>query len=171
MNYTYVNKNYLIPEIINYLNIEKAINKLYNVTFNMNNDYCKNVYIVENNNNIIYTNNNIIYQINANNEITMLNKKYVDINTLNYINSNPNLLNIPNKSETVSEMELVINSKKSNIIIDKNNETKIETKIEKKVILKKELTEEELKVLKICEEVMALYESEVLKIKNIRESK
>jgi hypothetical protein len=220
MNFTYVNKNLLIPEVVLYQELSLAIGKLYGVSNNMSKNYCNNVYVVNNtNNNIFFINNNICFQLNSRD------KSVCEFD--NYSNSIECLEIIKNfvieKSSQNMDMDLIINKKIiNNIIIQDNNieqgtnNTNIGTvvtpsgvtpsgvtpsvvtpsvvtpsgvtpsvvtpseviqPIEKSntkpsrfkqiQVSEKKLTKEEDHLVKICEEVMEMYQLEQQKIKNL----
>ena len=107
MRITYINKNFLIPEIIEYQNLADAIDKLYETTHNQNSNYNENIYVVHSSL-IYFVTNNTCYSLNTKtNNIDKYDTNTKNIDCLNLINNFRNniIINIPVVSD---EMNLVI---------------------------------------------------------------
>jgi hypothetical protein len=144
MKYILVNKNKLIPSVINFTSEKSAIRELIEITNNYNNpNLLKNIYIYASDENeeteyiIFNENNNIVKKKLFNNDYLT----FFSMNSLQYNNS------------------LIINTK--NIIINENDEKKKNTNNENILINEKD------KIKKSCEEVFELYQNELSKIKKI----
>ena len=179
MKITFVNKNYLIPDIKEFSALEDSLDKLYETTFNQSAEYNENVYVVHNSkiyfhfNEKFYllytkTNNIAIHNYNSTNNINGLNI----IKNFTNNNKSTDLTELTDSTDSTdsSEMKLVINSKTTkNINI---NDTKEITKSNVKTVetpkpVKKDLTVEEEQIVKLCEEVMETYQKEKNKVKEI----
>ncbi len=172
MVYTFVNKNLLIPQVLEADNLDTLLQKLLDQTYGRSNDYNKNVYIVSDEE-IYFSKENELYCSKGYNIIKI--KKNIPTiknleNIISFQNNNTNNLG---KNEDLSEMQLEIKTKKNDIkIIDNNkNNTTTMLKIENTEIKpskeKKEKSKEELEILKLIEETMEIYQTEVRKIKDI----
>jgi hypothetical protein len=180
MEYCFVDKNFLVPEIQKFNKKNDALNYLYKSTIKRNQDYNNEVYVIEiingTYNGYYFLENDIIKMKNISNQTITIpfdtNKFTININGKNlknnYIFSTNNILNNNiNINDSSSQMQLVINE-------NKNTNIKIKEEKEENIILPKEeniLSEEEIKkkdaLLKMCEEVMEEYQSELRKIKVI----
>lgn len=159
MYYTLVNKNLLIPIIEKDNNLNMLLQKMSDLTFNMNADFCSNIYIVGEDE--IYFSKNFDIYIAKNNSITKYNKSPITKNVLttinNFIINNKETQIKNNKCE---EMDISIDIKKNkNILVEDN------------IIIKKKEPEpksqEELELIKLIEDTMEIYQNEVRKMKNI----
>ncbi len=194
MNYTLVDKNLLIPEIIISEQYFDIIIQLYKKVFKRDLDYCSNVYIIKYNGvkyeSVIESDGNYIYETIGIGNRNENEKKRLDIDLNNiFIQHNKT------KSEPKSEPKLIpINlikeeNTKSNPIekpiekpklnpIEKPMQIVINEKIESSILIeeKKTETDEEKKkkeekekkkelLLKTCEQVMDLYNLELSNIK------
>jgi hypothetical protein len=171
MKITFVNKNYLIPNIIEFSTLEDSLDKLSDITYNQSTQYNENVYVVYSSK-IYFCFNKKFYSLDTKtNNISIHDYNTINIGSLNIIK---NFTNNNKLSESIelaeSGMTLVINNKPmKNINID---DTKLNTKENIKVKnttnqVKKELTKEEEQIVKLCEEVMETYQQEKNKIKEI----
>lgn len=147
--FTLVNKNLLIPDVLNIHDEHIATSKLYDYTYNKDTNYCNNCYVVYNNG-IFFCKNNVIYNIDNNKNVTR-------------VTCQNELLNvIYNYNEIdVSEMDItyVINEKKNvNIIEDEKVEPVPEPE---------QKSDKELELEMLCKQTLELYEAELQKIKNI----
>ena len=68
MNFTFVNKNLLIPQVETYSDFDSPIQKLLNMGYNMSNLYCSNLYVVSTNC-IYFLKNNYLYSVSETNII------------------------------------------------------------------------------------------------------
>ena len=194
MNFTFVNKNLLIPQVEIYSDLNSSIQKLLNMAYNMDNLYCSNLYIVSTDC-IYFSKNNYLYSVSETNiikkiDINMPNNSFLksinsflNLNTSNQKSDNLNLemdinFNIHKQPNIIIQDEL-INNKESNQKIELNTitkdnivvtsvikENKIENKVENKVETK---TQEELEIIKLCKETMEIYQNEVRNIKDIEQ--
>jgi len=144
MKYTLVNKNKLIPSIINFTSEKSAIRELIEITNNYKDQsLCKNIYIYASYCNeeteyiIFYQNTNIVKKKLSNNN------DYLTFFTID------NLYN---------ETNLIFNHK--NIVI-KEDDTKNQEND------KCNLNSEKEKIKKSCEDIFAMYNTELSKIKKI----
>jgi hypothetical protein len=150
MIYTLVNKNLLIPQIEVFNDLESSIHELMNLCYNVEKQYLNNIYVVYENK-IFFTDGTDIFYI-VENKITKYDYKLFNKSQMTTIN------NFLNNNTNEKKMDIVINAKQNNIkIIDEQP---------KKV---KEKTKEELQIMKLCEETMALYENEQRKMKEIEQ--
>lgn len=171
MKYTLVNKNLLIPTIETNDNLELLVQKMFEITHNMNISYCEQIYIV-NKFSIYFVKNNVLYNI-KNGKITEL-ENYVYLN--DYLNKMKTFLNEEkqinnddftdedNSINKIGEMKIVFNEKKNNnvIVLDDN--------INKKNIIEheiKEKTQEEIELINLIEETMILYQQEAQRKKEL----
>ena len=197
MNFTFVNKNLLIPQVEIYSDFNSPIQKLLNMTYNMDSLYCSNLYIVSVNciyfskNNYLYSvsetniikkidinipNNSFLKSINSFLNLNTSNQKLDDLNSemnINFhIHKQPNIIIqeelINNNKELKQEKELntIIkdNLEVASVIKENKIESKVETKLETKLEAK---TQEELEIIKLCEETMEIYQNEVRNMKDI----
>jgi hypothetical protein len=161
MTPTLVNKNELIPLIEENKNLDILFQKMLDLTYNMDNSYCVNVYIVDTNG-IYFSKNNKLYYSDKT-SITELTSHISLKENFNKIKnffldeiSNNNELNL-NKEN--SDMKInIIEKKQSNIII-KEPIIQKETQIHK--------SKEELEIIQMIEETMEIYQKEVFRIKDI----
>jgi hypothetical protein len=148
MKYTLVNKNKLIPSVINFTSEKSAIRELIEITTNYKNQsLCKNIYIYASDYNeeteyiIFYQNNNIVKKklSNNNNYLT-----FFSIDTL------------------YNKIQLTIKSKNSdtNTVINEDDSDNQEND-------KCNLNSEKNKIKKSCEDIFAMYNTELSKIKKI----
>lgn len=186
MHFTLVDKNLLIPEISFSNDLFDIIIQLYKKVYQRDLNYCSNIYIVKSVNcqyeSIIKFENNIFYEIINNS------KKRLDINLKNIFIETNTIQKIlyeqePIKTKEDKKMEIIIEDK-----LDYNDNTQIEedkvSNIEKSnkpisipVQIKSESESEEDKkkkeekekkkenLLKLCEQVMDLYNLELSNIK------
>lgn len=195
MSFTLVNKNLLIPQVEIYSDFNSPIQKMLNMAYDMDKLYCSNLYVVSidciyfSDNNYLYSvsNTNIIKKI----DITMPNKSFLK-SVNNFLNLNAC---VPNLDVSDSNMNINFNIRENrNVIIqdDLINESKhkIETDTKNKVIAKvipevntkvnktvipevipevMPRSQEELDLIKLCEETNEIYQNEVSKIKNIEQ--
>jgi hypothetical protein len=181
MSLTFVNKNLLIPQIKEYSDFNPCIQQLMNTTFNMDKLYCSNVYIVSSEC-VYFSDGNNIYSVSNTNIIKKVDLNIPNKTCLTSINSFLNLEIInPNidisQSNTVNNMDINIKiPKHKNIIIededgDDNNKKNVKKEIKqtKKYEQPKPKTPEELEIIKLCEETMELYQTEVKKMKDIEQ--
>jgi hypothetical protein len=151
MKYTLVNKNKLIPTIINFTSEKSAIRELIEITNNYNNPTLfKNVYIYASD----YNEETEYIIFNQNNNIVKKN-----------LSNNNDYLTFFNIDNLYNETHLIINPKNNtkNIFINENNEEEIILKNEEEIKLKNEKD----KIKKSCEDIFALYNMELSKIKKI----
>jgi uncharacterized protein YjbI with pentapeptide repeats len=138
--YTFVNKNYLIPIVINDLSKDLAFDKLYQETIYRNEEYNNNVYLVYKKDNVpeifFSDGNNIYYKSNFNN-----NDKYNSIvynfNKLNFMGSNllvSNLssTNLSSNNLSSSNLSVTNTNVKSVFEIEKNQKKEMNLSIENK---------------------------------------
>jgi hypothetical protein len=155
---TLVNKNLLIPEIETSDNLNNLIQKMSDITYNMNNTFCLNVYIVSeqgiyfNKNNKLYNSNELLIREIQNNN--SLKENFNKIKSFMENELNKDELVFVNKEkindETVIKMKLDINEKKTNNITIKEEPKKLPIK-----------SKEEIELIKLIEETMELYQKEV----------
>ena len=165
MDYVLVNKNKIIPQIIQHLNKNTLLSMLYDLTLDKNTEYCKNIYVVNvyDYDNIYISNGKHLYQIindtnvkidfeNIQNELSILTKINNSFN--NFVTNNTEnikmIINKNNNSNIVIDDELKNNN--SNIIID--------DELNKNKIANQDL-------LHKCKEVKDLYNISNLNIKKI----
>ena len=154
MKYTLVNKNKLIPSIIIFTSEKSAIRELIEITNNYNNQTLfKNVYI---------------YASDYNEEI-----EYIIFNQNNNIvkkklSNNDDYLTFFNIDNLYNETRLIINSKNNNksIVINENNQ-KDDKHNQTYEDDKDNINTEKDKIKKSCEEIFAIYNAELSKIKKI----
>ena len=174
MKYTLVNKNKLIPSIINFTSEKSAIRELIEITSSYSNTtssynyttLLKNVYIYASDYNeesefiIFNQNNNIVKKKLSNNDDyltfftldSLLNKTHLIINHKNNVKNI--IINEDDKHNPKNEDD------KHN---QKNEDDKHNPKNEEEIILKNEKD----KIKKSCEEIFSLYNMELSKIKKI----
>lgn len=145
MSNTFVNKNYLIPVIKECDTLENALFLLTDITYNMNNDYCSNVYVV-NTNSIYFTKKNVIYYIDDKNIIHKPNYNFCNMSLLTHINKYDDFTN----NNMCVEF---CNSKLEHIVITNNTENINQQK--------KEQTEDEKNLFKLYNEIMETYNEEL----------
>jgi hypothetical protein len=147
MKYILVNKNKLIPNIINFTSEKSAIRELIEITNNYNNPTLfKNVYIYVSDYNeeteyIIFNQNNNIVKKNLSN-----NNNYLTFFTIDSLYNETHLIINP-KNNTKN---IIINENKQDLNNEDNNQN-----------LEKD------KIKKSCEEIFAMYNTELSKIKKI----
>jgi hypothetical protein len=147
MKYTLVNKNKLIPSIINFTSEKSAIRELIEITNNYNNPTLfKNIYIYASDYNeeteyiIFNQNNNIVKKKLSNNQ------DYLTFFTIDSLYNETHLIFNP-KNNTKN---IIINENKQDLNNEDNN-----------------LNSEKEKIKKSCEDIFALYNTELSKIKKI----
>ena len=154
MKYTLVNKNKLIPSIITFTSEKSAIRELIENSANYNNQTLfKNIYIYASDYNeeteylIFYKNNNIVKKKLSNNDNYLT---YFTIDTV------------------YNETQLTFNPKNNtkDIVINEDNKYKENDKCNQEDD-KNNLNSEKDKIKKSCEEIFALYNTELSKIKKI----
>ena len=173
MKITFVNKNYLIPDVIEFSRLEDSLDKLNDITYNQSIEYNENVYVVHYSKIYFWFDKKFYFLDTKTNNISVYDYNTNNINSLNIIKNftNNKLSESTDLVESIeSEMKLVINNKPmKNINIDNTKENIKEniniTDTTKQI--KKELTLEENKIIKLCEEVMETYQKEKKKIKEI----
>ncbi len=145
--YTFINKNYLIPVVINSNTKLEALNELYYCTVSRSLEYNNNVYVICQNNNQIefyYSNGLSIFSKNiySNKEILIYN--YEKINFQN----NYYLLNIDNSliDQKSPDQNIVpdLNSPNQNIVSDLN--LTIKNKVNENVILNNDIQTNKLNI-------------------------
>jgi hypothetical protein len=127
--YTFVNKNYLVPIILNELNEDYALNKLYQETICRSKEYNESVYVICENENlteIFYSDGiSLYYKNNFKNNDAEIIGKYNRINFLNknYMVNNFKLANSEDINLQSTSMNLTINNKFDTnvILIDTEN--------------------------------------------------
>ena len=172
--YILVNNNYIIPEIYNFENEFLAFNTLQKKTYCRNYEYCKNIYLLlEINNiytNLYYVNENNIYNKNL---LKNENDSIYYTNIFLYFNNNKYLIPY-NKKDNCSDFENDL--KELNIIIgdEINNNCNIVISNNDKILNNQELNKidnenirEEENLAKMCEEVLDLYQKELSNIKKL----
>ena len=172
MKYTLVNKNKLIPSIINFTSEKSAIRELIEITSSYNNTtssynnttLLKNVYIYASDYNeesefiIFNQNNNIVKKKLSNND------DYLTFFTLDSLfNKTHLIINSKNNVKNIIINEDDKNDKDEDDKNDKDEDNKYNQKNEEEIILKNEKD----KIKKSCEEIFALYNTELSKIKKI----
>ncbi len=187
LNYTLVDKNFVIPELIVKNEYFEILIELYKRTYERSKIYCSNVYVVK------YTGIKYECQIECVDNIfyeTDLcgTKKKIDID-LSYIivdhqnkklfkKEENSVLKTSEENNKKKEMEIIINQKDvKNVILEKSDEKNeeikleiVETNIKNSEEERKKKDEKEKKreeILKMCEQVMDLYHLELNKIKKI----
>jgi hypothetical protein len=143
MKYTLVNKNKLIPSIIDFTSEKYAIRELIETTNNYSNQTLfKNVYIYELDNEeteyIIFNENNNVIKKKLSND-----KDYLTFFNIDSLFNDTTQLTIKTKNNT------------QNIVINENKDDKDESNFET------------IKIKKNCEEIFSLYNTELNKIKKI----
>jgi len=153
MIYTLVNKNKLIPSIINFTTEKSAIRELIEITTNYNNQtLLKNIYI---------------YATDYNEEI-----EYIIFNQNNNIvkkklsNNNDYLTFFTIDSLYIDTTQLTINSKNNikNIIIHENDKDNENSKVDN---IEDNENYKNIEIKKSCDEIFSLYNTELNKIKKI----
>lgn len=156
MSNTLVNKNTLIPEIEKSDDLNMLIQKMLDITYDTDNLFRLNVYIVSEKG-IYFSKNNRLY--NSNNtlitEITNIKSLKDNFNKVKSFILDETQINIskeeifdkPNNESTAS-MKININEKKSKVIIREETTNKVKSK-------------EELELIKLIEETMEIYQKEV----------
>jgi hypothetical protein len=164
MQYIYVNKNYLVPEIKTFPTLNSAITKLLNVCEQMNKKYCSNVYVLSDDK-LYFSNGYDVYFVSDDQNITKVNFPVVKSNRLETMNK---FFSGTKTDElaTFAEMEININIPNDNlIIVDKEINTQKNAQVLPKE--KKEKTKEELEILALCEETFEIYNQELKKMKEL----
>ncbi len=159
MKYVLVNKNRLIPQILNFDNEKSAINELIEIT-----NLCKKVELLKN----IYIvceaeNNDYVILNNGNNLIKLFNNNKSEIIDKSYFTSEKILNNLENLFIEEKKIEFNINKKVKNKIVKIIND--VEENTENLENIQNNNDDDELK--KSCNEVFQLYNQEILKIKKI----
>jgi hypothetical protein len=151
--YTLVNKNLLIPQIeVNDFNIIKT--KMFDLTFNKDNSYCANVYIVGTDG-LYFCKNNIMYVSYRNSKtIIELSGEVPLNNNLKYITD---FFETTDKHQNIKQQTTQFNKKQTTRI--QNNGKELE---EKKVF-----SDEEKELILLIEETMDIYQKEVQKKREI----
>jgi hypothetical protein len=202
MNFTFVNKNLLIPQVETYSDFDSPIQKLLNMGYNMSNLYCSNLYVVSTNC-IYFLKNNYLYSVSETNiikkiDINIPNNSFLkSINSfLNLTTCNQNLdngnnenngnngnngnnfndldsqmninFNIREHTNIIIKDEVIINNNKSNQELEPNTNNIVKP-IVKEDKIERVKTQEELELIKLCEETMEIYQTEVRKIKDIEQ--
>jgi hypothetical protein len=156
MKYTLVNKNKLIPSIIIFTSEKSAIRELIEITNNYNNQTLfKNVYIYASD----YNEETEYIIFNQNNNIVK--KK---------LSNNDDYLTFFNIDNLYNKINLIINPKynNKNIVINEHNQINEDDKHNQKdKDDKDDLNTEKDKIKKSCEEIFAIYNTELSKIKKI----
>lgn len=192
MSFTLVNKNTLIPQIEIFQNFDTSIQKLFDLAQNNNKDFCKNLYVVTLKT-VYFTNGKELYIVDNTKRIRKIETNIINKSCLNSIQSfldstNEQVKNNQvktnsslfvddkqdndkqdddkqdvDKQDIVEEMSIDFNAKdhKNNIMVT-NNFEKVNTK--EKI---KEKSDEELEIMKLCEETMEIYHNEIAKIKGL----
>jgi hypothetical protein len=188
MNFTLVNKNLLIPQVETYSDFNSPVQKLLNMTYNMDKLYCSNLYIVSSEC-IYFSNNNCLYSVSETNII-----KKMDINIPNnsFLNSMNSFLNLNSINHNIDNLDAEMNinvrlpEHRKIIIEDSNvnsnsndkNDSKQQIELNTRSIVKTEIkekqeirekTKEEHEIIKLCEETMEIYQNEVRKMKEIEQ--
>jgi hypothetical protein len=168
MTPTLVNKNDLIPLIEENKNVDTLFQKMLDLTYNMDDSFCANVYIVDTNG-IFFSKNNKLYY-SDNKSITEITGHTSLKENLNKIKSflfgeisNHTTLCL-DKAETDMKMD-IIEKKQNNIIIKENQKNIVKSQIETLPPIQK--SKEELEIIQMIEETMEIYQQEVYKIKEI----
>ena len=149
--YILSDKNFLISKNLYFYDIDSALLKLQELTFNRINNYNRNIYVIEiedieNSNlyDLIYANNLIIYYSDGNNIykqdihnnsiITIHTNKFTDLMGIKYLipytneilnNSNPNDNLVNKEKTTVEEMDIIIKNKENDNIIINSYDTSL----------------------------------------------
>lgn len=181
MNYTLVDKNLLIPEIIISEQYFDIIIQLYKKVYKRDLDYCSNIYIIKYNGlkyeSTIESDGKFFYETfrieNEKQRLVLdlgleLSNIFIQQNKTEVkseVKSEPKLISLnlvkEEKQDNTKPMEIVFNEKvESSILIEeKKTETDEEKKKKEEKAKKKEL------LLKTCEQVMDLYNLELSNIK------
>ena len=179
MNYTLVDKNLLIPEILKSTEYFYIVSQLYKKTYLRNKEYCSNIYIVKYNlakfECTIEFDGETFYELNDNIKKNLnldFNNIFIKHNIKNdslEFKSNVKLSNLNNKqmiltfNEEQENSKIKIISKKevkfSENIIDNNKIDESNNKIDESNNKKKE------ELIKACEQVMDMYNLEINNIK------
>ncbi len=159
MKYVLVNKNRLIPQILNFDNEKSAINELIEIT-----NLCKKVELLKNIYIVCETeNNDYVILNNGNNLIKLFNNNKSEIIDKSYFTSEKILNNLENLFIEEKKIEFNINKKVKNKIVKIIND--VEENTENLENIQNNNDDDELK--KSCNEVFQLYNQEILKIKKI----
>jgi hypothetical protein len=189
MSFTFVNKNLLIPQVEIYSDFNSPIQKLLNMTYNMDKLYCSNLYVVSidciyfSNNNYLYSvsNTNIIKKVDVNIPTKSFLKSINDFLNLDTCEKNSDILdcdmnikfNIRENTNIIIQDEPTTNKNESNQIMELDTTIKVKpVGKEVKPEIRPEIrpkTQEELDLIKLCEDTMELYQTEVRKIKDIEQ--
>lgn len=166
MQYIYVNKNYIIPEVITCEELSNALNKLYNQCYQMSKSYCVNVYVVSNDK-LYFSSGEHLYSIS---EEQTINKVEFKNPTYDHFNTMKKFLSFDNNSDMDISIDILpIN----NIVLLKEETQKKEVNqlVKKEVNLEikeeKVKSKEELEILALCEETIEIYNNELRKIKDL----
>jgi hypothetical protein len=183
MNFTLVNKNLLIPQVEIYSDFNSPVQKLLNMTYNMDKLYCSNLYIVSSDC-IYFSNNNCLYSVS---ETNIIKKMDINIPTNSFLKSMNSFLNLNGLNQNIDNFDTEMNinvrlpEHNNKIIIENSNsndkkDSKQQIELNTRPIVKTEIkekqeirekTKEELEIIKLCEETMEIYQNEVRKMKEI----
>ena len=160
MTNTLVNKNPLIPLIEISENLDVLTQKLLDLTYNMDNSFCFNVYIVSGQG-IYFSKNNKLFN-SHNGLITEITKHSPLKQNFDKIKSFLFEDTVSQITTSMSDVDMSINikEKKHKNIIIKEKAVKTEQ-------VKKIQSKEELEIMQLIEETMEIYQKEVHKIKDI----
>lgn len=165
---TLVNKNDLIPFIEENKNLDILFRKMSDMTYNMDNLFCANIYIVDKDgiyfckgNKLYYSDKSSIIEItsyvsfkeNFDKIKSFLFDKITDCKDLNL-----------SKEETNMKLNIV-EKKQKNILINENKNNTDKLLIKPLETIQK--SKEELEIIQMIEETMEIYQKEVFKIKEI----
>jgi len=180
MTFTFVNKNFLIPQTETYQDFNTSIQKLLDATHNANKTYCSNSYVVSKDC-VYFTDGHDLYIVSDSNLVKKIDIKIPNRTYLNTLDSflkteNSNDLINDDNSDLKDEMNIefnINNSSGKNKITVKNDLVKnLNNKKSEKSEVKNEpkpKSKEELELLKLCEETMEIYQNEVRKMKEIEQ--
>lgn len=179
MSFTFVNKNFLIPQIEVYQDFNTPVQKLLDVTYNANKMYCSNSYVVSAEC-IYFTDGNDLYVMSSSNLVEKIDIKIPNRSHLKTLNSFLNLeKNDSSTNGTVHNftdemnIEFKVNNSKNKITVKNdslknlNNENMEKSRKTEVKPEPKPKSKEELELLKLCEETMEIYQNEVRKMKEI----
>lgn len=155
MNFVLINKNFLIPHIENSNDLFIIMQKMMDMTYNKNDEYCANVYIVSYDG-LYITKNNVVYKINNKNEYEIVEHQSVSQLNLNiFVNNNSSNI------KTQSIKQEIINADKMNTNKMNTNKMNLEKKKEEQD------SEEMIKMKQLIQETCLLYEKEMKKMHDI----
>jgi hypothetical protein len=188
MVYTLVNKNLLVPRTEVYTDFNTSIQQMLDTGNGRDKKYCSNLYVVSEDY-IYFTNGQYVYSVSNSNTVQKVNVKLPTNSQLKIMNSFLTLKTNNSSSNTGEEnyfsnselntgiseindmdIEFDVNSKNKITIIDNvtQSDNSKKNKVEK-IIEPKVKSKEELELLKLCEETMELYQTEVRKMKEIEQ--